>query len=436
LKGTRSHKRGGIPAIVTDADKEVFVESGEIVITKGAVADNTERTLHGTNVEILSQINELGGGVPIMRQGGTIGDDLWIEHAIKHKGILKRKAKEMGLIENVGDTLTEADLDKLSELGDVWKKRVQLARELNNINNQNHKTMKTTMESGGKINPRLAELKKEIATWKERKEAGEKHNATVLVDNAKKKIDKLQSEYDKLEASEAGKSALHDIKEEKVSMMPKTRVKKVEKPKVKKTRKKTSWSAFLKEHAAEYKIKYGMKLMAKELSKDFKAGKTTDKTESGNRKIGTQHELMTLKDGVWMLKNIETGKEDIEINKTKEGKFVVTCIKEDRPEFDTLDEALDYVRKTLLKGELGKIVEQKKEKAKNQKAWLEKHPKGETTPLQDMKKVEEKVIEKIKEKADNGENVDKQVEAIMSVLKKLLEKLSKITGEKFTITKN
>lgn len=75
LQGDRPHTKGGIPAIVTDTDKEINVESGEVVITKGAVSSDAKHTFDGkqmTNKEILSEVNQEGGGVPIMKDGGSV----------------------------------------------------------------------------------------------------------------------------------------------------------------------------------------------------------------------------------------------------------------------------------------------------------------------------------------------------------------------------
>jgi hypothetical protein len=69
----RSHADGGIKAINVDTGQLIEVE-GEEVITKGAVNDNTKREFEGemlTNREILSRINQSGGGVSF-EEGGEI----------------------------------------------------------------------------------------------------------------------------------------------------------------------------------------------------------------------------------------------------------------------------------------------------------------------------------------------------------------------------
>ena len=73
----RSHDEGGIKAVNVDTDTPIEVEGGEVVITKDAVADTTKREFMGkqmTNKEILSYINQSGGGVAL-KKGGEIYDD-------------------------------------------------------------------------------------------------------------------------------------------------------------------------------------------------------------------------------------------------------------------------------------------------------------------------------------------------------------------------
>lgn len=65
LVGKR-HSEGGIKAINKSSDSPLEMEGGEVVITRNAVSDNEKREFEGkmmTNREILSKINEEGGGV-------------------------------------------------------------------------------------------------------------------------------------------------------------------------------------------------------------------------------------------------------------------------------------------------------------------------------------------------------------------------------------
>jgi adenine-specific DNA methylase len=75
LVGKR-HSEGGIKAINKSTGKLLEMEGGEIVITRNAVSDDTKREFEGemlTNKEILSRINQSGGGVAIFEEGGMCG---------------------------------------------------------------------------------------------------------------------------------------------------------------------------------------------------------------------------------------------------------------------------------------------------------------------------------------------------------------------------
>jgi hypothetical protein len=68
----RPHSEGGIKAVNIDTGTPIEVEGGEVVITKDAVADKTKREFMGkkmTNKEILSYINQSGGGVALAKGG-------------------------------------------------------------------------------------------------------------------------------------------------------------------------------------------------------------------------------------------------------------------------------------------------------------------------------------------------------------------------------
>lgn len=70
----KSHKEGGIEGINKSTGTPIEMEGGEAVITKPAVDDPTKREFEGemlTNREILSRINQSGGGVSF-EKGGEI----------------------------------------------------------------------------------------------------------------------------------------------------------------------------------------------------------------------------------------------------------------------------------------------------------------------------------------------------------------------------
>jgi hypothetical protein len=71
LVGKR-HSEGGIKALNKSTGQPLEMEGGEVVITRNAVSDNTKREFNGqmlTNREILSKINESGGGVSFAKGG-------------------------------------------------------------------------------------------------------------------------------------------------------------------------------------------------------------------------------------------------------------------------------------------------------------------------------------------------------------------------------
>ena len=77
LVGKR-HSNGGIKALNKSTGQPLEMEGGEVVITRDAVSDNKKRSFNGkmmTNRQILSSINESGGGVSFA-DGGQVPNDL------------------------------------------------------------------------------------------------------------------------------------------------------------------------------------------------------------------------------------------------------------------------------------------------------------------------------------------------------------------------
>jgi bacterioferritin (cytochrome b1) len=78
LVGKR-HSEGGIKAVNKSTNQPLEMEGGEVVITRNAVSDNQKREFEGkmmTNREILSKINESGGGVSFA-DGGDIPESIY-----------------------------------------------------------------------------------------------------------------------------------------------------------------------------------------------------------------------------------------------------------------------------------------------------------------------------------------------------------------------
>ena len=86
LVGKR-HSKGGIKAINKSTGQPLEMEGGEVVITRNAVNDKTKRSFEGkemTNREILSYINESGGGVSFA-DGGNIPSEIIIDCDAEYK---------------------------------------------------------------------------------------------------------------------------------------------------------------------------------------------------------------------------------------------------------------------------------------------------------------------------------------------------------------
>jgi hypothetical protein len=65
-------------------------------------------------------------------KGGAVkteSDELWIKDAIKHKGSLRRKAKDLKLIKGE-EKLTLAHINRIEKLGKAWKRKAELAKRL------------------------------------------------------------------------------------------------------------------------------------------------------------------------------------------------------------------------------------------------------------------------------------------------------------------
>lgn len=138
LGGNRPHscKTGGIPTIVKDIDKKILTESGEVVITKPAVEDKTVRTYHGTNKEVLNDMNTEAGGNPIMKKGGNIDDNIWnkSEHELLEDELFVLYATYDDAVENNNKELKE---EIQNEIKAIEEKIHKIEREKEYLKNNN-----------------------------------------------------------------------------------------------------------------------------------------------------------------------------------------------------------------------------------------------------------------------------------------------------------
>jgi len=109
----KTHAEGGIKAINKSTGQPLEMQGGEVVITAPAVADQTKREFDGemlTNREILSKINEKGGGVAFAKDG------MEIPKSVKHTGASYNYG---------GKTMTDHDILTLINGGKIktWKQK-------------------------------------------------------------------------------------------------------------------------------------------------------------------------------------------------------------------------------------------------------------------------------------------------------------------------
>jgi hypothetical protein len=111
----RPHSQGGIKAVNIDNNQPIEVEGGEVVITKRAVADDTKKEFQGkmmTNKEILSKINESGGGVSFAK-GGEVKieeDEYYISDEDLNFDIDEKEFADSGTIPEDGFDFTLSEL--------------------------------------------------------------------------------------------------------------------------------------------------------------------------------------------------------------------------------------------------------------------------------------------------------------------------------------
>ena len=113
LVGKR-HSEGGIKAVNKSTNQPLEMEGGEVVITRNAVSDNEKREFEGemlTNKEILSRINESGGGVSFA-DGGDIPES--INTSGKEYAYGGKMVKDHDIVTSCGCKHTMAEGGKLA----------------------------------------------------------------------------------------------------------------------------------------------------------------------------------------------------------------------------------------------------------------------------------------------------------------------------------
>ncbi len=184
------HKEGGIKGINKSTGQPIEVQGGEVIITAPAVADQTKREFEGemlTNREILSKINERGGGVSLenggeiyyngssYNYGGKTMTDYEImqeisncgcEHKYNHGGLSKGKSlQDIADMHNVSLSSIKKELAKGKKVESEHTSDKKLAEKIAKdhlVENPNYYTIldKVGLENGGEI-----ENNKKLINW-------------------------------------------------------------------------------------------------------------------------------------------------------------------------------------------------------------------------------------------------------------------------------
>lgn len=115
----KSHAQGGIPAINVETNQKIEVEGNEVIINKRSVADETLHEFDGkkmTNREILSEINQSGGGVAFAEGGEIDSHHSLKNHLFPQKVEVKAVETENEAVVEIKDEQHKIFLIKASEM--------------------------------------------------------------------------------------------------------------------------------------------------------------------------------------------------------------------------------------------------------------------------------------------------------------------------------
>ena len=156
LVGKR-HSEGGIKAINKSTGQPLEMEGGEVVITRNAVSDKKKRSFNGkmmTNREILSAINESGGGVSFA-EGGELPEQVSFDCEANYEyGGENMCGKDLAFA--MGGTVTTAivtdpneamaDLQSTYGFGNVYEFGGEISAEVKNKLDELKSERETTLE--------------------------------------------------------------------------------------------------------------------------------------------------------------------------------------------------------------------------------------------------------------------------------------------------
>lgn len=214
----KTHDEGGIKAINKSTGQPLEMQGGEVVITAPAVADQTKREFNGemlTNREILSKINEMGGGVSFAK-GGDIPEKMKCSGASYNYGGKTMTDHEiMMLINNGGHLAKGMTLKDIAEKHDVSiseiNEQVKLGLKAESEHTSSKREQMKIVKDHLFENPEYYTLLKEaglekggaIKTWKQKynKKYGysenESHDLEEIAKDTGISLKGLQQIYDK-----------------------------------------------------------------------------------------------------------------------------------------------------------------------------------------------------------------------------------------------
>jgi len=173
LVGKR-HSEGGIKAINKSTGQPIEMEGGEVVITRNAVSDNTKRSFNGkmmTNRQILSAINESGGGVSFAN-GGQVPKNVTFDCNAEYeyggktmcgKDLAKSMAKGGATDDDFSDIISAVQtVDVMEDGGETPQDTAKLMQEVIDFEGKN--PYNSYLFFFNSKNPSFSEIKGEYET--------------------------------------------------------------------------------------------------------------------------------------------------------------------------------------------------------------------------------------------------------------------------------
>lgn len=241
-----------------------------------------------------------------------------------------------------------------------------------------------------------SEVLKQIDNLKKRIAVAEKNNLPAMIKLNEGKIEKLQTELAKITAKE-------DMAKE--NKPTKTKLK---------------------------------KSIDDDKKKETQKPKNVIETKVGDR-------VIKMRDNLWVWEDKKTKKPLYDIQEKESGKWKVTCKGEIEKEFDSVEEAVDYISNEIYTDKLGEIYDARKKAAETRQKHAKKRVESGKTPYRDAaeQSVDEikDVAKEIKEDTKQGKPADKSdfkqlITGLKTVIVAFKQNVSKLKTELTTSQKD